>query len=372
MGNYYRWIAWAFVLIVIVTAVLLVTVYLIPARVGPPEAFQVSPAEITLCLAQARQFRAVHEGRSVDGMVWQATDGAIGPEGFFVAPQAPGDHQVSACHPRTGRCVGAVVHVIQCTTETTPDSTPASTPLPPTETQAPAPPPPTQTPPPPTPVPAPTSPAQPPTPTPTSAALRDESNDLVNSNTLEPAIETPLGSDIETACFDGGLHIVREMEENLSAEIGDWDAAGNLILWMKLYEPIPEVSEQRRYWIFALDTDNNAATGRPVGDGVINPDIGVEITIGVQSDPARGIAFEPYMYIWNAQLNDSERRTSDLETRLSSKRDVIFIRVPEDLIAELVRGYSQTEPQWNAIAGRAAALVETSEEIAVDFLPELP
>jgi len=366
MGNRYRWVVWGFILLAVLVIALVAAVTLLPKTVGLPQTFQVIPGEPTLCLGQGRQFRAVHEQSPVHGVAWETTGGVIGPEGFYVAPDTPGDHLVSAQHPQTSFSASATVHVIQCVTEpaSAPPAGPTPTPVPPAATVTPIPLPPTPTPPT-------TAPTQTPSPPPAPPAFLDASGDLINSETLTPATGVPVGSDIQGACFDQDRHLVRTVPGELMAEAG-WDAADSVVLWMTLHEPIPEAIGTDRYWLFALDTDDNIETGRRAGDGLINPDMGVEITIGVRSTPADGDELEPYMFVWNIHTGDSERKTEGVEAHLSTTRDVLLVRVPLGLLTDLIKTLSQAEPDWDRATGRAATLVMTDAGMAADFFPERP
>jgi hypothetical protein len=209
-------------------------------------------------------------------------------------------------------------------------------------------------------------------PSPTPAALLDGSGDLVAYDTLTPVTAAPPGADIRLACFDAERRFVETLPEELAAQVGDWDAAQNLILWMAFHQPIPAAPDVEQYWLFSLETDGNDATGRPKEDGVINPDMSPEVTVGVHSDPATGLTFSPYLMVWNAQAGDSEYRTVEMETRLSPARDVLFVRVPWDTLATLVRELSQAQPDRARLTGRAATLTTTAEGKVADFFPERP
>jgi hypothetical protein len=165
---------------------------------------------------------------------------------------------------------------------------------------------------------------------------------------------------------------MQAVPEELAGEISDWNTEENLVLWLTFHEPVPAVSDVERYWIFALDADGNTETGRPVGEGIINPDIGVEATIGVRSDPAAGIELAPYIMVWNARLVTSESQALDLEARLNATRDALFIRVPAELLTETIRTLSEVEPNWDQTIGRALATAATGEGAVADFAPERP
>lgn len=389
MGRSRRWVGPIFALLVLLVVAFVAAVYLLPEGIGLPSTFEVSPSEITLYPGQGWQFRAVYGGRSVHGVDWRASGGTIGPEGFYTAPGVPGDYEVSAQHPATGYRTGATVHIAEGPAGTSTTATiSAQRPVTPTDTSSPpastpTPFPPTQTVPPlsstptamspPTLAPTPTQTATPvPTPSPVPPFISDASDDLVSYDTLIPVAGSLPGCDIQQACFDEGMRLVQILPGELAAEVTDWDAQENLVLWMRLHEPVPGTSASVHYWLFALDIDGNTGTGQPLGGRLINPDLGVEITVGVQSNLGLGVDFLPYMFVWNAGIGDAERRTANLEARLSETRDTVFIRVPKVVVGDIVRTLSQTEPDWDGVTGRAAAMVMSDAGLLVDFSPNLP
>lgn len=388
----YRWVVWGFALLVVLAAAL-VGAALLPGNTGVSGPFQVSPGEISLCPGQGWQFQATAEGNALQGLSWEATGGQIGSEGFYVAPQTPGAYVISAYHPQTGYSASSTVHVMPCSAgapqgslptpvtvaateapEPSPTALPSSSPtLRPTPTHTPSPTTPTPTAEPDTPIPTPAlTPSPTPAASPTPVLAVDRRGDLVDYDTFAPIANAPTGADIRLACFDQDLQLIRSIPGELAAEIRDWNTAGYLILWMTLYEPVPEILEQDRYWLFALDSDGSLASGRPPGDGPVIPDLGPEVSIGVRSMPAAGITFEVYLYVWNTAIQDSEVHSAQAEARLGTTREAIFIRVPYDVLESLIRELSQTEPRWERATGRAATIVSTGTGRAIDFFPELP
>jgi hypothetical protein len=360
-----RWIIGTFILLIALVAAFVVLNLMLPTWFGPPATFDISPSEVTLLPGQGWQFQAVHEGRSVHGIQWAATDGTIGAEGFYIAPPEPGDYQIIAQHPSKPYSAVAMVHVVQDTTITeVPSDLPTLTQTATVPTETPAPP--TPTPKQPT-----STPTQTPTPTPIPETLFDDSGDLFDFNTLQPFTYTLPGSDIKLACLDEDLRLMRTVPPELASEVGDWNTEENLILWITLYEPVSATLNVETSWLFALDTDNDPATGRPPGSGQINPELGTEVTIGVHS-AASDVGFDPYMYVWKAASSDFELAAIDLETRLSTARDTILIRVPVEELTNAIREFAQTEPDWDEAVGRSATLAIVGEVMVADFYPELP
>jgi hypothetical protein len=359
-----RWIVGMFILLIALVVAFAVLILMLPAWFGPPATFDVSPSEVTLLPGQGWQFQATHEGRVVRGIQWAATGGTIGAEGFYIAPPDPGDYQVIAQHPSEPYSAIATVHVVQDTTITEVPSvfpTWTQTATAPTDTPTPLP----------TPKQTTSTPTQTPTPTPIPRTLFDGRRDFFDFDTLQPFTYTLPGSDIKLACLDENLRLMRTVPPELTGEVGDWNTEENLILWITLYGPVSATVNVETSWLFALDTDNDPATGRPPRSGQINPELGTEVTIGVHS-AASDASLDPYMYVWKAASGDFELAAIDLETRLSTTRDTILIRVPVEELATAIRRFAQTEPDWNEAVGRSATLAIVGEVMVADFYPELP
>ena len=206
--------------------------------------------------------------------------------------------------------------------------------------------------------------------TPSIAAELDPEDDLVDYATLVSFGDTPPGSDIRLACFDPDLHLVRAVPPELEDVASDWRSADDLVFWIMLHEPIPPTIDATTSWLFAVDTDNDTTTGRPLDSGVINPDIGPEVTVGVRLDPT-GEAY-PYVYVWNAATGDSNLSEIGVQARFSTARDAVLVKVSEVMLTSNVINLSQAQPDWDQAVGRAATLVSSGERTAIDFFPERP
>jgi hypothetical protein len=367
-----HWVIGGFILLAVFVIAFVLVNLLLSQGIGLPATFLVLPSEVILNPREGWQFRAIAGNRIIPGVKWMATGGDIGPEGFYVAPDTPGDYQIIAQHPNSSYRSAATAHVVATdgiTTEQPPGPTESTHPGQPTPastaTLAMTPTGPTVEP---TPVPPTTVSTR--TPSPSPSFLFDNVGDLASFDTLVPIAIAPPGTDIRAVCFDGGRQLVRTIPGELAGEISDWNTEENLILWLTFHEPVPTASDMERYWIFALDADGNTATGRPVGEGIINPDIGVEATIGVYS--ATGIELAPYALVWNARLATSEPQALDLEARLSAARGALFIRVPVESLTETIRTLSEVESNWDQAVGRALATAATGEGVVADFAPERP
>ncbi len=227
---------------------------------------------------------------------------------------------------------------------------------------------PTITPRPPTPTLTPTS-TPTPTPLPTPAAWADPRDDLINYTTRQLMSDVPGAYDIQAASFTSERQLLQNFPPSLN---GLQQPAGQFLsLWMTLYAPLPEKSTARANWLFALDVDANPGTGRPQGDGLINPDLGIEITFGIYADPENDAHYQPYVIIWNAQTQQSDSILLPAEVQFNAARDAFVLHIPLEALNERLRESAQIAPAWQQARGRAATLV-TIAELAADFAPDLP
>lgn len=256
-------------------------------------------------------------------------------------------------------------------------STPTPTSLPtskPAATATPSPTP-TSTPSIPTPSATPTStatptPAQTPTQIPGPVAITDPRNDLIDFTTQQPFSAAAGAHDIQSACFSPERQLLRSLPTSLAGVLKSEDEF--LALWMTLYEPLPEIPTTRANWLFALDVDANPGTGRPLGDGLINPDLGVDITLGLYSDPGSTPYYRPYFIIWNAQAGQTQRVTLPAEIHFNAARDTVMLSVSLTLLDTILNELALVAPQWELAQGRAATLATLAAGLAADFAPDLP
>jgi hypothetical protein len=343
---------------------------------------EISPLELTLCPEQGYQFYVTQGGEDARRIEWELVGGEISPGGFYLAPGEIGLYSVTAVQQGSGQRVVAMVEVVECV-----NGKPAL-PLPPTEI-----PPPTREP---TGVPVPTetsaavsasdqpaatttarprptamlAPTKTPVPPGANEGVRDPVGDLAWLDTLAPADTNLPGADIVLASLD-------EAGRPLPAPAGWPEIEGpgmayDLALGMRLEPPIPEDPASDRYWLFALDVDGDRATGRPLGDGAINPDLGVEVTIGVKWSPALGPQPTAYVYVWNAETFTSDRLTDGVDAIFSDDRNRVYVRIRRERLEQLVSGRSGTEVDWDRMVGRAGTLALTESGMVADFCPDLP
>jgi hypothetical protein len=252
----------------------------------------------------------------------------------------------------------------------TPTSLPADTPAPaPTDTPAPSP---THTPvSEATPTPTPTSsPTPTETPTPTSVPPADAQADVASYDGLTPVESAPAGVDIRAASVGSDLRVALQTTGGAPAELSGW-AEGEVLLWIALYDPIPDPPTLYTEWVFVLDLDGDTATGRPVGSVRINPDLGVEVAVGVYYDPA-GEGYSYYSLVWDPSQGNWVDGPEGIHYILSESRTLVGLALPLETLTRAAEQVTGVTTVPDAVRGRAAALAVVEGQKIVDFYPERP
>ena len=130
-------------------------------------------------------------------------------------------------------------------------------------------------------------------------------------------------------------------------------------------------SDSRADWLFALDLDGDLTTGRPVGAARINPDLGMEVAVGVYYDPTGG-NFETYLLIWDSAQGDWAAGPDVVRFTFNESRTLVGLSIPLDTLAQQVSQVAGVAIAPESVVGRAAAVVYTSPEAVIDFYPDLP
>jgi hypothetical protein len=218
-----------------------------------------------------------------------------------------------------------------------------------------------------TPSPTPTRSSSTVTVSPTRSAV-DPAYDLARYEDLSALDVTVPGADIERASLDHDGALLTTS----TASIPVTPTEDSLLLWVELHAPLPEPPATVGYWLFALDTDGDVTTGRPPGDGRINPDLGAELTVGVFVDPAESVAFRPYLLVWDADREEMSRSVPQAEVRLNAPRDTLLLVLSRTELEAQLTMLSDVTPAWANARGRAATLVSHQGEMLIDFYPDLP
>jgi hypothetical protein len=210
-------------------------------------------------------------------------------------------------------------------------------------------------------------PTEVPTPEPTQPAfLPDAQGDAVIYETGDPADETPAGVDIRVASIGDDLEVTLGIPAEVPDGLADLATEGNVLLWLELYEPIPESPEEKLEWLFVLDMDDNTETGRPAGQRPINPDLGYEAAIGLTDENG---TYSPYILIWQAGSWVAGPQADYLVDETGTLIGLAVSR--EELIAQ-VSELSGVETVPDDVKGRLAALAGTGTNRIADFYPDLP
>lgn len=223
--------------------------------------------------------------------------------------------------------------------------------------------------------PAPPTATLPPTATATEEPLppgpRDAQGDVVSYTSGAPVEGAPAGIDIWAASIGPERQVLLQPPEGTPTQFLEWVGEGELLLWLRLHEPIPETPPAYTEWVFALDVDGDMTTGRPVGVARINPDLGMEAALAVYYDPAS--QFGSYLLLWDR--NAGALLASPLQVRytLNETRSAVGLAVSLDALRQAVAATSGVTLDPAAISGRAAAWTTlVSGERVIDFYPDLP
>ena len=333
-------------MIVLVTAVAVITILRScgkPGLVEPPLA--ISPAEISLCPGERHQFAVEGGGEGDVEVTWQATGGTISASGLFVADDSPGDYAITAAQQGSRKVAEAVAHIVACTP--TPTSAPPPTPTP-------------------TPIPTVT-----PTPEPTPLPPADPQGDVGAYESGAPVEGIPTGVDLRAASASADVRVELQPATGAPAELAGWATEGEVLLWISLYDPVPNPPAVYADWLFALDLDGDVSTGRPAGAARINPDLGTETAVGVSYNPVIG-KYEPYLWVWDTAQEDWTEVPDVVRFYLDESRTLIGLALSLETLAQNVAQTTGVTLVPEAVRGRAAALSLAGEQAVVDFCPDRP
>jgi len=262
-------------------------------------------------------------------------------------------------------CVGAGLAASRLflpTPEPTPTVTPPPTvaPATPTATRTPTP---TDTP---TPTETPT-----PKPSPTPTPLADPQGDVGTYESGDPVEGVPAGVDIRTASVDAGLRVVLQPAEGVPAGLAAWATAGEVLLWIALYEPVPDPPAGYVEWVFALDLDGDVGTGRPVGSARINPDLGMEVAVAAYYEPDTA-EYATYFLVWDPARGAWTIGPQEVRFTLDESRTLVGLALPLQTLTQMVAQTTGVTLVPEAVKGRAAALSSVEGQRVIDFCPDRP
>ncbi len=225
----------------------------------------------------------------------------------------------------------------------------APTPVPPTSL------PPTATPIPPTPT------VQPPPP--------DPGDDLALLVGGAAVTDAPAGVDIVGCNIEKDATLRLEVPPPLGGSEGT-----RLRLWMTLASPVPEERALDYHFLVALDADGSQASGRPVGSGYINPDIGEDVGAGYILHPD-GSA-DLYLYIWDPGIGgwqEIEQPETIVHPVMSDDRMAFLFDFDREQLAQAIASVVGFTPDFTAARGRVGIIASSQTAAAiVDFCPNRP
>ncbi|MCP4537281.1 MAG: hypothetical protein GY832_09050 [Chloroflexi bacterium] len=208
-----------------------------------------------------------------------------------------------------------------------------------------------------------------PSPEPLPISTSDSQADLVSYNGLAPVQQVPAGADIRAASVGADLRVALQNTTRVPAELAGW-ADGEVLLWIAFYDPIPDPPTVYTEWIFALDLDGDAGTGRPVGSLRINPDMGIEVTVGAYYDPANG-QYGYYSLVWNPAQASWTDGPAGIHYVVSESRTVIGFALPLETLTQSAAQATGVTYVPGAVRGRAAAIAVEGQKV-IDFYPDRP
>jgi hypothetical protein len=181
----------------------------------------------------------------------------------------------------------------------------------------------------------------------------------------------PGGVDIQSANIDVDLRLSLQPGDQVPTELAQWASEGELLLWLSFYDPIPDPPPVYIDWVFVLDLDGDAATGRPVGTAQINPDLGYEAAIGVSYNDIRG-AYERYFLVWDPARSALVGRPDVPRFIVTESRTLIGMALPLETVTQAAQGTAGVAFVPEQIRGRAAAQSRAAGQKVIDFYPDRP
>jgi hypothetical protein len=210
------------------------------------------------------------------------------------------------------------------------------------------------------------------TPVPTATPVpTDAQGDIVTyDDALAPVEDVPAGVDIRTASVGPDMKVTLGIPAEVPEPLVGWAADDDVLLWIELYDPIPDPPTERLEWIFVLDVDGDVETGRPAGDRPINPDLGYEVAVSLYYDPDRA-QFFTYYAVWDADTA-SWVTSADVRYTIDESRTLIGLAVSRAALVAAVESASGVTVVDSAVMGRVAALAGQGAARVADFYPNVP
>jgi hypothetical protein len=177
--------------------------------------------------------------------------------------------------------------------------------------------------------------------------------------------------DIRTGSIGADLRVVLQPDDAVPDELAGWAGAGDVLLWISLYEPIPDEPVAYTEWLVALDLDGSSETGRSPGQARINPDLGDEAAIGLSYDAASA-TFSTYFLAWNSQTGEWASGPEQVRYLISDDRKLIALALPLQTLTDVVAQTSGVTVLPAAVRGRSAVLSYVGDQAVIDLYPDRP
>ncbi len=224
-------------------------------------------------------------------------------------------------------------------------------------------------------LPTPTSPPMTPTPTPPPPTPTvppppaDPAGDVVQLVGQAAVSAPPDGVDVAGCSIERDATVRLDVPPPFGAP-----SEGAFQLWLTMETPLPESRTLDYHFLVALDVDGSQATGRPVGDGYINPDIGEDVGAGYILHPD-GSA-DLYLYIWSPTIGGWQEVADAaviVHAEMNENRNAIVFTFDRAALTQQVEAIAGFAPDFTAMRGRMGIIASSQTEAAiVDFCPDLP
>ena len=210
-----------------------------------------------------------------------------------------------------------------------------------------------------------------PAPEPSPTPLSDPQGDVGIYESGNPVEGVPGGVDIRAASVGADLRVVLQPTAGVPAALAEWATEDEVLLWISLYDPVPDPPTVFTDWVFVLDLDGDVATGRPAGAVRVNPDLGYEVAIGVSYNDASG-EYEPYLLVWDQAKLALVLKPDKPRFVLDEARTLIGLALPLETLTENVEQTAGMTLVPGDVKGRAAVQSYAGGQKVIDFYPDRP
>jgi hypothetical protein len=210
-----------------------------------------------------------------------------------------------------------------------------------------------------------------PSPEPSSTPPSDVQGDVGTYENGDPVEGVPSGVDIRTASIGADRRVALGATGEVPPELVGWTTGDEVLLWVSLYDPVPDPPATFTDWVFVLDLDGDVTSGRPAGAVRINPDLGYEVAIGVSYSDATG-EYEPYFLVWDAARSTLVASSYRPRLFLSESRTLIGLALPLETLTQAVTQTAGVTLAPGKVNGRAAVVSRAGDQRVADFYPDRP